>query len=106
MKKSIIKYCLLSFSFFTVNFAQNIELENYKLTGNLLADSKIVLNDYEELSAVFALDDLPDKKSPVLAGVMSAVVPGSGEFYVGEYLKAAIFFAATSFIPPMPDISS
>ena len=93
MKISIIKYCLLSLSLLTVNFAQNIELENYKLTGNLLADSKIVLNDYEELSAVFALDDLPDKKSPVLAGVMSAVVPGSGEFYVGEYLKAAIFFA-------------
>jgi len=93
MKISIIKYCLLSLSFFTVNFAQNIELENYKLTGNLLADSKIVLYDYEELSALFALDDLPDKKSPLLAGVMSAVLPGSGELYVGEYLKAAIFFA-------------
>ena len=93
MKKLIIKYCLFSLSLLTVNFAQNIELENYKLTGNLLADSKIVLNDYEELSAVFALDDLPDKKSPVLAGVMSAVLPGSGELYVGEYLKAAIFLA-------------
>ena len=93
MKKSIIKYYLLSLCFFTVNFPQNIELENYNLTGNLFADSKIVLNDYEELSAVFALDDLPDKKSPLLAGVMSAILPGSGEFYVGEYLKAAIFFA-------------
>jgi len=93
LKKLIFKYYLLSLCFFTVNFAQNIELENYNLTGNLLADSKIVLNDYEELSAVFALDDLPDKKSPLLAGVMSAVLPGSGEFYVGEYLKAAIFFA-------------
>jgi hypothetical protein len=93
MKKSIIKYFLLSLCFFSINFAQNIELENYNLTGNLLADSKIVLNDYEELSAVFTLDDLPEKKSPLLAGVMSAVLPGSGEFYVGEYLKAAIFFA-------------
>lgn len=93
MKKSIYKYYLLSLLFFAVNFAQNIELENYKLTGNLLADSKIVLNDYNELSAVFALDDLPNKKSPALAGVMSLVLPGSGELYVGEYLKAAIFFA-------------
>lgn len=93
MKKSIFKYYLLSLLFFAVNFAQNIELENYKLTGNLLADSKIVLNDYNELSAVFALDDLPNKKSPALAGVMSLVLPGSGELYVGEYLKAAIFFA-------------
>ena len=93
MKISIMKYSLLSLSLFTINFAQNIEQENYKLTGNLSADSKIVLNDYEELSAVFAVDDLPDKKSPVLAGVMSAVLPGSGEIYVGEYLKAAIFLA-------------
>lgn len=93
MKKSVTKYCLLSLCFFSFNFAQNIELGNYELTGNLLADSKIVLNDYEELSVVFAFDDLPDKKSPLLAGVMSAVLPGSGEFYVGEYIKAAIFFA-------------
>ena len=38
-------------------------------------------------------DEMPTKKSPVLAGVMSAILPGSGEFYVGEYVKAAIFFA-------------
>jgi len=91
MKMSIIKYCLISLSFFTINFAQNVEQENYKLTGNLLADSKIVLNDYAQSTVVFALDDIPEKKSPVLAGVMSAVLPGSGEIYVGEYLKAAIF---------------
>lgn len=93
MRMLVIKYCLLSIFFIAVNFAQNIELDNYKLTGNLSADSKMVLNNYEEYSAVFALDDLLDKKSPALAGVMSAVLPGSGEFYVGEYLKAAIFFA-------------
>ncbi len=93
MKKSIIKYCLLPLSFIAVNFAQNIELENYKLTGNLLADTKIVMNNYDELSPVFLVDDLPEKKSPVLAGVMSAIIPGTGELYVGEYLKAAIFFA-------------
>ena len=51
------------------------------------------MNNYDEISPVFMVDDIPEKKSPVLAGVMSAVVPGSGEFYVGEYLKAAIFFA-------------
>ncbi len=35
MKISIFKYYLLSLCFFAVNFAQNIELENYNLTGNL-----------------------------------------------------------------------
>lgn len=34
------------------------------------------------------------KKSGFLAGAMSIVIPGSGEFYVGEYWKAASFLAA------------
>ncbi len=34
-----------------------------------------------------------NKKSPILAGVMSLLIPGSGEIYVGEYLKAGIFLA-------------
>lgn len=33
------------------------------------------------------------KKSPLLAGVMSAVLPGSGEVYAGSYWLAALFAA-------------
>ncbi len=36
-------------------------------------------------------DNLQNKKSVVLAGVLSAVLPGSGEFYSEEYTKSAIF---------------
>ena len=32
-------------------------------------------------------------KSPLKAGILSAVVPGSGELYAGSYLKSALFFA-------------
>jgi hypothetical protein len=57
------------------------------LTGNFKVDSKIVLDSYENIEPILLLDETPSKKSPVLAGVMSAILPGSGEFYVGEYLK-------------------
>lgn len=35
----------------------------------------------------------PREKSPVLGAVLSGVIPGTGEFYGKNYLKAAIFFA-------------
>lgn len=63
------------------------------LTGNLSADSKILLNNYsDQVSPQFSYAS-ENKKSPVLAGVMSLLIPGSGEIYVGEYLKAGIFLA-------------
>ncbi|HRI86182.1 MAG TPA: hypothetical protein PK536_12125 [Ignavibacteria bacterium] len=35
----------------------------------------------------------PREKSPVLGAVLSGLLPGTGEFYGKNYLKAAIFFA-------------
>ena len=93
MIKSIKYFFIISFMFGSFSFAQNIEQENFKLTGNLSTDSKILLNNYEDLVPLFSYYEMPDRKSPVLAGIMSAILPGSGELYVGEYLKAAIFFA-------------
>lgn len=34
-----------------------------------------------------------EKKSSLLSGTMSAIVPGTGQFYNGDYLKSAIFFS-------------
>jgi hypothetical protein len=36
--------------------------------------------------------NLTGRKSPLLAGIMSAAVPGSGEFYVGRYWRALAHF--------------
>ncbi|GMR25297.1 MAG: hypothetical protein BMS9Abin39_0584 [Ignavibacteria bacterium] len=93
MKNIFFYLCILTFSIVSFSPAQDIERENFVLTGNLLADSKLAFDRYDSNQLVFAFDDIPDKKSPVLAGVMSAILPGSGELYVGEYIKAAIFFA-------------
>ena len=73
--------------------AQENENGKTQLTGNLSYDSKFILENYNYTEPAFQLVDESDKKSPVLAGVMSALVPGSGEFYLGDYLKAGIFFA-------------
>jgi hypothetical protein len=35
-----------------------------------------------------------DRKSPVLAAVLSVAVPGAGEFYSQSYIKSGAFFAA------------
>lgn len=63
-------------------------------SGNLLTDAKALLNDYKEpLQSQKIIMKNGDKKSPLLAGVLSAIIPGAGEIYVGEYLKAGIFIA-------------
>jgi len=92
MLKYFIYVVFITLSALSINRAQDIGSDDYKLTGDLATDAKIAFNNYGNIQQVFALDDLPNKKSPFLAGVMSAIIPGSGEFFVGEYLKAAIFF--------------
>jgi len=62
-------------------------------SGNLPLDSKIALTDFEEQINPQMSYPESEKKSPLLAGVMSAVIPGLGEFYSEEYLKAGIFIA-------------
>ena len=74
--------------------AQELETRQFKLSGNLNADSKLVFDSFKNIEPAAQLSgEQLNKKSPALAGVMSAVIPGSGELYVGDYLKAAIFFA-------------
>lgn len=75
----------MSFSF----AQQKAELN---LTGNLSFDSKSILQEFKtQETAPLNLSNSTDKKSPILAGLFSVVVPGSGELYSGEYWKAAIF---------------
>lgn len=75
-------------------FPQSLKNESIKLTGNLTADSKISLERFESGRLVTA-DFLPaEKKSPLKAGLFSAVVPGAGQIYNGDFLLSAVFVAA------------
>lgn len=86
--KNIFVFLLIS----AVNFSLAQEKLQQKITGNLSYDSKIILQEYEAFeTATLNLQPSSDRKSPILAGLFSVILPGSGELYSGEYLKAAIF---------------
>ena len=64
-----------------------------KLSGLLFADSKISLDNVIDTSMIKNDISMEGKKSPFLAGALSLVVPGAGEFYSGSYIKSAAFIA-------------
>jgi hypothetical protein len=68
---------------------------NTNFTGNLSADSRLILNEYKDNALKQNSFESPaDKKSVVLAGVLSGIIPGAGEVYIGgttNYIKAGAF---------------
>ncbi len=79
-------------------FAQGsvIQTDSYKkmeLSDKVInTDSRLEYN--EQFNKITREEDTKSKeKSPFLGALMSAVVPGAGEFYAQSYIKSAIFFA-------------
>jgi hypothetical protein len=68
---------------------------NTNLTGSLSADSRLVLNEFRDnVIKQNSFESPADKRSVVLAAVLSGIVPGAGEVYVGgtvNYFKAGAF---------------
>ena len=75
----------------TMLFSQQNDVPEHQLTGVLFIDSKISLSDYNETASPDFTPAAAKEKSPIVAGLLSLVIPGAGEIYTGEYLKAAIF---------------
>ena len=90
-QKNILLIILFSIIFVGIVFGQSEIEKKVELTGSLYADSKIIMGDYSQLSGNPMADDIPSKKSPVLAGVLSAVIPGAGQIYNEDYWIAAAF---------------
>ena len=69
-------------------------------TGSLRTDLFTDFTPAQERSngqSAYAYEDplnTKDRKSPFLAGALSAAVPGTGEIYSESYLKGAVFLAA------------
>jgi len=91
MKNSLLVLLIISMSSSTFILAQPANDYISKLTGNLQYDSRIISANIEMEKKINLFPESVDKKSPFLAGVFSFLVPGAGEFYSGEYLKAGIF---------------
>ena len=88
-----VKSIVITAVFTSLAFSQQTG-EQIILTGNLSLDFKTTLNDYyENATPQFQFSDGNNKKSPILAGLLSAVIPGAGEFYAESYWKAGIFAA-------------
>lgn len=93
MKNALV--IIISFVLVSSSFAQEIpnkeDLTHYALTSSELTnkntqENEIKENFHKNISA-------GNEKSPVIGGLLSAVIPGAGEFYAKSYLKAAIFLA-------------
>lgn len=86
MKNLII---FLSFFLF-ITFSLSAQ-EKLNLSGSFYADTKIISSNYNVTSLPGIMPQVQNKKSPILAGLFSLVLPGSGEIYAESYLKGAIF---------------
>lgn len=90
------KFSLLLVGIFLVesvsSFAQLKSNEQIILSGNLRIDSKLLFESAGMQTQNISFPS-PNKKSPMIAGLLSLVVPGAGEVYTENYLKAAAFVA-------------
>ena len=87
------KMILIIVFFYSINTIAQID-DEVLLSGNLSVDSKNLLKDYKPESSVnLNISNSENKKSPLLAGLFSMILPGAGEFYAESYYKSAIFFA-------------
>ncbi len=77
---------LIFLSIFVINLLAN---EPEFRTGNLKTDFQLFAKNGSTNESLINQD--VKLKSPILAGVLSALVPGAGEIYNGDYLKAALF---------------
>jgi len=84
-----MKY-LLSILFLSITiFAQD---NNLKLSGNLSEDY-IISSQNTEINSSDSINISFKKRSPLLAGGLSFVIPGTGQLYNEDYWKTAIFVA-------------
>lgn len=87
--KFYVLLVLFSISFVNI-FGQIVKEEKIELTGNLKSDIKAVNTLIKESPK---LQEEFKKKSPVLAVLMSAIIPGAGQYYVESYWRIPVYLA-------------
>ncbi len=86
-----MKYLILILLTFTSVFAQLSKTA--ELIGVAKLDEAVALENIKQNTNA-QNKIIKEKKSTILAGILSAALPGAGEIYNENYLKAALFFAA------------
>jgi hypothetical protein len=96
--------CLLSVSMAGENsLEKSLAVKSDSVSAKPAADFRISLLGDDAMRYALPSSPLDDKvmaqqeqsrKSPILAGVFSLILPGAGEFYSESYIKSGIFLAA------------
>ena len=84
------KIFLILLFFTTFVFSQS---ENTLLSGSLINDTQFALEAIQSSDSSYKLSITHNKKKPFLAGIMSFAVPGAGQIYTEDFLKAGIYAA-------------
>ena len=85
-----MKTLLIVLSGFTLAYGQELPSG---LTGNLRYDLLVTVRTADTAAGGGEIPDVR-QKSPLRAAAYSALIPGTGEFYAGEYWRSAVFFGA------------
>lgn len=92
MKKIVLVVC--GFLFLSISgFSQDVELTENLLSGNISLDSRIIASSVEFSNNEAFTMNVDEKRKPMIAGLLSAVLPGAGQYYNEDYWKTAIFVA-------------
>jgi len=100
MKKTFFIITIALLSIISINLkAQNLlnsDNSTYKSNSYLNIRNKVLDSEFKSKNINLQINDIDSSKlkSPILGGLFSAIVPGSGQLYAKNYLKSAIFIAA------------
>jgi hypothetical protein len=87
MRKIVLIFVFVNLVLFGQEFTQN------KLSGSLYCDVQIANQKILESPTAHQVNFSVNRKTPILAALMSFAVPGAGEVYTENYIKAGVFFA-------------
>ena len=93
----IVMIALLSIISINLKAQENINSVNTDKSNSYQNIRSIVLQEeFKSKSLNINMNEIDSSKlkSPILGGVLSAVIPGAGQLYAKNYLKTAIFVAA------------
>ena len=85
----------------TSNYFQKLTSVSYLLGANEILSKDKIINPFDSsekktISLFYEMKVNPPYKSPTGAGILSAVIPGSGKMYVGEWGDGITALLATS----------
>ncbi|MCB0732190.1 MAG: hypothetical protein KDC88_14280 [Ignavibacteriae bacterium] len=84
------------FVFIILTIAINLSAQNEKnihLSGSLINDTQFAFAAISDSNKSFKLNITQNKKTPIIAALMSFALPGAGQIYTEDYLLAGIFAA-------------